>query len=64
MILAYRMSVAVCILQWENSCREFFFFILSILRPTILVERCDVIHVICFLYLSAVEAATFFGNAS
>ena len=59
------MSVAVCILQWENSCREYFFsLILSILRLTILVERCDVIHVIYFLYLSTVEPATFFGNAT
>ena len=57
------MSVAVCILQWENNHRECF-LLLSILRLSILVERCDVIHVIYFLYLSTVEPDTFFGNAT
>lgn len=57
------MSVAVCILQWENSHRECF-FLLSILRLSILVERCDVTHVIYFLYLSTVEPDTIFGNAT
>lgn len=50
LILTYKMNIAVCISQWGKKPQKVF-FLLSVLRLSILMERCDVIHLVYLFIL-------------